>query len=683
MPFEVVCPNPDCDASHSVADADRGRQIRCRKCGRSFEAAIQTQPLRRAAGTKPDPALDGRPPAMPLDLGDGAAFGRYRIVRQLGLGGMGTVYLAHDTELDRRVALKVPHHTPGDTDFLRRFHREARAAAQLSHPNICQVFDVGQVDNIPYLTMAYIEGRPLSKVLAEREGPMDEREAVRIVRTLALALAEAHARGVVHRDLKPANVMIGRDGALVLMDFGLARRDSDERLTASGEMLGTPAYMPPEQVKGEVQSIGPHSDIYSLGVILYKLLTDHPPFEGPAMRILSLILTQDPPPPSAYRRDLDPRLEAICLKAMAREPALRFASMTELVAALDARPDRDLPTPPIAAPPALRRRSWSFAGAVVALPVLALTVVALSILRGARHEPKAQGTLPVPVAVPQLPIGHRPPGGTPPPSALTSPRELKSEATGMVLIRIEPGQFLMGSLDSDEEADDDEKPRHRVRITRPFYLGTHEVTQGEYEGVMGRNPSWFSARGGGMARDTRRDTREFPVENVSWDDAIEFCDRLSEREGLTPYDRPGAGEPSDGDGYRLPTEAEWEYACRAGTATKYSSGDDVARLDEFAWHAGNSSSTAQPVGCKDPNAFGLHDMHGNVWEWCADWYEVGYHRDSLLVDPISSSRTSNRVARGGSWYSIPSYCRSANRDRFAPGDRNDHLGFRVARSQPR
>jgi predicted Ser/Thr protein kinase len=264
--------------------------------------------------------------------------GRYKILSRLGGGGMGAVYLAEDPQLARRVALKVPHFDPSDGDEARkRFLEEARAAATLDHPYLCPVYDVGEADGQLYLTMAYIEGRSLAD--AVRAEGMPARQVAALVGKLALAMQEAHAKGIIHRDLKPANIMIKAVGGRrepVIVDFGLARREAsdDVRLTRTGQVMGTLGYMAPEQVRGDSAEIGPACDIYAMGVILYELLTGYLPFRGSGLAVAGQILTQEPLPLSAHRPDVDPRLELICRKAMAKKIADRYTSMGELAQAL-------------------------------------------------------------------------------------------------------------------------------------------------------------------------------------------------------------------------------------------------------------------------------------------------------------------------------------------------------------
>src|SRR5262249_23228028 len=263
-------------------------------------------------------------------------FGRYQILSRIGAGGMGTVYLALDTKLNRRVALKVPHFTDEDDAAIERFYREAQVAASIDHPNICPVYDINDVEGIHYFTMPYIDGVSLAHQI-DPEHPWSAARAAALVRKLALAMAEMHQRNVVHRDLKPGNIMMRKNGEPVLLDFGLARvfTSVSKTFITSGMITGTPAYMSPEQYEGDSSKVGPPSDLYSLGVILYQLATGRPPYSGDPWTIYGRILRSPPPPPSHVRPDLDEAFDALCLMAMARRPEDRFASMTDFAIALE------------------------------------------------------------------------------------------------------------------------------------------------------------------------------------------------------------------------------------------------------------------------------------------------------------------------------------------------------------
>ncbi len=258
-------------------------------------------------------------------------------------------------------------------------------------------------------------------------------------------------------------------------------------------------------------------------------------------------------------------------------------------------------------------------------------------------------------AADKTPIPAPPPAPAPPSapdkSAAPPAGQPFKNSLGMEFVPIAAGTFQMGSDAS--EAYDDEKPVHRVTISKPFFLGKYEVTQEEWQAVMGDNPNNFKG------------TR-LPVETVSWEQAQEFVKRLNAREKTTKY--------------RLPTEAEWEYAARAGTTTAYSFGNDVSHLKNYAGYSDNAGGTTHPVGQKSPNAWGLHDMHGNVWEWVHDWY--GWYTAATAVDPAGPAAGSRRVHRGGSWHHTAWHCRSAHRNGLAPGNRDGGLGLRLLREAP-
>ncbi len=249
--------------------------------------------------------------------------------------------------------------------------------------------------------------------------------------------------------------------------------------------------------------------------------------------------------------------------------------------------------------------------------------------------------------------------------AIHSPREIIN-GLGMRFVRIEPGKFVMGSPETQPGRQEREHA-HEVEITRAFYLGVHEVTQAEYRAVLVTNPSHFGRQERRESLTAGERFDRHPVDSVNWHDAMRFCEELSKREA----------EQKAGRRYRLPTEAEWEYACRAGATGIWTWGDDRKLLPEFAWYRQRGSElTTQPVGQKRANAWGLHDMHGNVWEWCSDWYAEDL-RGSDGQDPRGPEEGQSKVIRGGAYQSIPAYTRSATRFHDPPEIGDHDVGLRV------
>src|SRR5262249_34261454 len=300
--MHILCPH--CHNPIEVVKISAREEIACPSCGSSF---------RLETDTTTDPAN-----------GVHQKLGRFELLGVLGHGAFGTVYKAHDPELDRPVAVKVPRagNLAGPQE-LDRFLREARSAAQLRHPAIVPVHEVGQRDGLPYLVSDFVPGVTLADQLSARRPGF--REAAELVAAVADALQYAHEQGVVHRDIKPSNIMLTEDGRPWVMDFGLAKREAGEvTMTVEGQVLGTPAYMAPEQARGEGHAVDGRGDVYSLGVVLYQLLTGELPFRGTQRMLLHQVLHDEPRAPRSLNDRIPPDLETICLKAMAKEPAPRY-----------------------------------------------------------------------------------------------------------------------------------------------------------------------------------------------------------------------------------------------------------------------------------------------------------------------------------------------------------------------
>jgi eukaryotic-like serine/threonine-protein kinase len=324
--------------------------------------------------------------------------GRYRVAARLGSGGMADVYLAQDTLLGRQVALKLLHHRfAEDQEFVERFRREASSAAGLSHPNVVAVFDRGEWDGTYYIAMEYLPGRSLKAVVREH-GPLSPGDATDIVVQILLATRFAHKRGIIHRDIKPHNVILDEEGRAKVTDFGIARAGASD-MTLTGSIMGTAQYLSPEQAQGH--AVSESSDLYAVGVVLYELLTGSVPFEGESPVTVALKqVSVEPTPPSALNPGVSPALEAVVMRSLAKDPAARFASADEFIAALQqaregiapapafngAPPTRDaaaLLVPPLPederspADAARRRKRALWAAAVVALLAIAAAAALL------------------------------------------------------------------------------------------------------------------------------------------------------------------------------------------------------------------------------------------------------------------------------------------------------------------
>jgi formylglycine-generating enzyme required for sulfatase activity len=574
----------------------------------------------------------------------------YLLLEPLGRGGMGQVFKARDLHENRLVALKMIRKDRlenADARFVlqavRRFRRESKAGTQLEHPNIVTLYDAGQINDLHYLAMEYIDGSDLNH-LVESSPSLSVAQACDCVCQAARGLQHAYERGLVHRDIKPSNLMLATEGAVVkILDFGLVRLDprladdeTNSELTQSGVQLGSVDYMAPEQALDPHQ-VDIRADIYSLGCTLYYLLTRQVLYPGGTPWQKRLRHQQaDVPDVTIPRPDAPRELAAVLRRMLAKRPEERYQTPAEVAAAL--------------------------------APFLSDTGTPWPIV------PTRAGPAPPTIVQPKPSRKQAPVIAPVPPTTLG---QWLKNSIGMEFVLIPSGKFLMGSPASEQGRDDDEQ-QHEVEITQPFYLGVYAVTQEEYERVMGQNPSWFSPSGGGKRKVAKYQTKRFPVESVSWHDALRFCSLLAEL----------PEEKNAGRTYRLPTEAEWEYACRgeAHAGTPFHAGSSLSSKQANFNGAYASYGTPQvdpylnrttTVGSYGPNAFGLYDMHGNVWEWCADWYDENYYQTGPQRDPPGPPSGTHRVLRGGSWVNKERDCRTANRYWYAPVIRNNNIGFRV------
>ena len=579
---------------------------------------------------------------------------RYQIIKDLGGGGFGDTYLAKDLDLPGKPHCVVKHlkskdNRPAVLNLARRwFDTEAKVLYNLGNqsPQIPRLFAHFEENGQFYLVQEFIDGHNLNTEIIPGK-KLSESSVITLLKDILEVLVVAHEHqpnAVIHRDIKPANLMRRRqDGKIILIDFGAVKEINQLIVNVNGEIattiaIGTRGYMPSEQAKGKPKLC---SDVYAVGMTGIQALTG----------ILPHQLQEDPNTREVIWRHLVPKIEpkfAAVLDKMVRDHFnQRYQNAREALQAIL------FVSQPFSQSLISDLKSVNFNSEY--LPTLSTwqpspppqplaNTLKTFKFETVRVNSKGQ-------------IANRYPG------LVRVFRENIGNDITLEMVAIPGGSFVIGSPNTEAGRSKTEGPQRTVNIS-PFFIGKYEVTQEQYQAVVGNNPSWF--------KNAKR-----PVEKVSWHDAVEFCRKLSQKTGKT---------------YRLPSEAEWEYACRAGTTTPFYFGDTIA--PDLVNYDGNNPYGSAPkgtyrkqttdVGSFPPNAFGLYDMHGNVWEWCSDKWHDNYN--GVPTDGSSwETRTSKyRVRRGGSWYDNAVYCRSAFRNwnseggYYFDGDRYSYVGFRIA-----
>lgn len=616
--------------------------------------------------------------------------GNYTLLQELGKGGMGQVYLAHDPRFDRGVAIKVlPREFLHDDKFLARFEREARTIALLEHPAIVPVYDYGEEDGQPYLVMRYMAGGTLRDRMTQ--GEISNAEILKIIAPIAEALNEAHKNGIVHRDMKPGNILFDSSGRAYLSDFGIAKISQAQTLTGSA-LVGTPAYMSPELVHGD-QILDGRSDVYSLGIILYEMLAGEKPYQAdtPGKVLMKHVL--DPVPDiHKHRADLPAELKAITDKALAKDRDDRYSTAIELSAALASAmqadfeihmPERNnfpgnnsdtinhLKTPiwtdpltrdllmmeptPTPAPKVNPRKkiSWRWLTVGAGILLLSLTIYFVFMAWNALFLPATAEIAPTPTAIATATAAVEAP---------LAPTKV-SDAYGHEMTLVNAGEFIMGN-DSGEP---DEGPAHNVFLD-DYYVDLYEVTNEQYaiflnangnQGESGLN--WLSADGPDVhisqsAGDWHAISgyETHPVTYVSWFGAQAYCEWR---------------------GGSLPSEAQWEKAARGLDGRTYPWGEGID--SELANYNQNNNET-MPVGSYPDgiSPYGLYDMAGNVREWVLDWYGSGYYESSPHENPTGAASGATRVLRGGAWVYSDTFLRTTDRYYDLSGYVGNNIGFR-------
>ncbi|QDU51023.1 bifunctional serine/threonine-protein kinase/formylglycine-generating enzyme family protein [Gimesia panareensis] len=665
------------------------------------------------------------PEGRPLLIGD------YLILEPIGSGGMGTVYKAVHRRMKRIVALKVIRaDLDQDPERLKRFEREVQTAARLSHPHIVTAYDAGEARGIHYLICEYIDGESLTQLVRD-SGPLDFADAMHCLQQIAEGLEYAHAQGVIHRDIKPANILVDDQGDLKILDMGLARlqETSEDILSSGGQteltssqiFMGTIDYMAPEQARNT--KLADHrSDIYSLGCTFYFLLTGKPVYAGETTVERILAHKEQPIPQlSTVNNQVPEAFNSIFETMLAKDPNQRYANVSELLQDLKnfnatyvAEQTSTLPVKD-AGETTHSTKDWASQTTEVQPADSEYTVLAGADTQrqspsAGKHRGLIWGGTAILAAVLIVALSRNPEkelsedlaAGSPEPvpgqSGLVDGKKTQQEYAAKIelpvqesvsigggdqpvmlkLSLIPPGEFVMGTEDNVPAAFD--ALAHSVKLTRPFYIGTTEVTNQLFQSFVnetGYQTDAERAGGYGMIGGSWNRSEDYywknlgdlsvqataPAVNISWNDAVAFCEWLSKKTG---------------DVYRLPTEAEWEYACRAGTQTPWFFGNSPDEMGQYAWFQNNSEGRVYPAKQKLPNAFGLYDVYGNEWEWCQDFYAADYYQSSPSDNPTGPAEGSERVRRGGGFQQPASQLTSYVRGHGTP-ESPSRGAFRVVR----
>ena len=622
---------------------------------------------------------------------------RYRLLLLLGRGGFSEVWLASDEKTGLRVAVKV--YAPGsglDEDGVRLFTEELSIVYNLNHSNLLKPHHFDECGGCPYLVLPYCERGSAQRLI----GKLTEEEAWRFLHDVSAGLEYLHAKEppVIHQDIKPDNVLLDASGTFMITDFGIstrARSTLRRSVSHAEHSGGTMEYMGPERF-GEKPAPIKASDIWSLGATLFELLTGSVPFVqlGGILQMNGALLP-------AIEGPWSERLKEVVRACLSKDPWDRPTAhaLREYVESfwrgenpeLKKRGEGQYPRPQEV--PAVPQRShWKWVGFVCILLICGFGIsyyfsrpvesgIGINKVEGEVEQPSNLNI------VEGIEQGERRSTGgrilneneerlqrakesfyEPAEREVLKPTKGQVARNGLLIhwsssvtpkqkevlsrlvgnmVQVKGGRFQMGGTPEQvSDAYNNEKPVHEVTLS-DYYMGKYEVRQSEWEAVMGSNPSRFKGA-------------DLPVEQVSWEDCHEFIERLNALTGLS---------------FKLPTEAQWEYAARGGRLSKGYKYSGSNNLGEVGWYGSNSGDCTHRIGEKQPNELGLYDMSGNVWEWCEDLY--GNYSSDSQRDPSGAASGFSRVTRGGSWFGDAGFCRVSNRDSEPLGYRRNYLGFRL------